>query len=248
MRQFGLIGDKLGHSFSKGYFSEKFQGEGIAARYDLFELASIDEFPDLVRRIQPTGLNVTLPYKEAVIPFLDDLSPAAKTIGAVNTIHFQDGKSTGHNTDIYGFRISLEESSGGRQFEKALILGTGGAAKAVQYVLATDCGIEEILFASRQPQEVSQLAYQELDADFFNECFLIVNTTPLGMAPQTDAAPDIPYQFLTDQHLAFDLIYNPAETQFMKLAGQQAAQTINGLQMLHLQAEKAWDIWNSDAS
>lgn len=243
----GLIGFPLTHSFSANYFAEKFTKESIKGyEYQNFEIPSIDDFkkvinnnPDLV------GLNVTIPYKEKVIPFLDELDDEAKEIGAVNTIKIirKNGvvRLKGYNTDIYGFRETLKPLLKQHQY-KAFILGTGGAAKAVEYVLKK-IGLD-VLYVSRNPSSKNEIAYTDLNEFAVQDFSVIVNSTPLGMFPKVDVCPEIPYQFLTDKNLLYDLIYNPGETLFMKKGKEQGANTQNGLGMLKLQAEKAWEIWN----
>lgn len=245
MRQFGLIGFPLGHSFSKKYFSEKFQNENIDARYDLYELSNISEFPNLRNSIKLSGLNVTIPYKEQIIPLLDKLDDTATSIGAVNVIRFDydnNGKATltGFNTDAIGFENSLKPFLKPHH-KKALILGTGGASKAILYTLQ-QLGIE-CSYVSRSTRE-GQLTYSDLNEEILNDNLLIVNATPLGTFPKTDACPDIPYQFLTDKHLLFDVVYNPAETLFMKKGRDAGATVLNGEEMLIGQAIAAWEIWN----
>jgi len=240
MRTFGLIGYPLTHSFSPGYFKEKFEKEGILnSEYCLFPLENIDEIVSLVEEKQPAGLNVTIPYKEKIISYLDELSPEAKKVGAINTIKFRDGRSEGHNTDIYGFEVSLKGLYGDNKPDDALILGTGGAAKAVQYVL------EELdIMYHNVSRRHSYVGYEDLDQGIMKSHHLIINTTPLGMRPNFDNCPKIPYEYLTEDHLLFDLIYNPEKTLFMKKGEAQGARVKNGLEMLHLQAEKSWEIWN----
>ena len=245
MRQFGLIGFPLGHSFSKKYFSEKFQNENIDARYDLYELSNISEFPNLRNSIKLSGLNVTIPYKEQIIPLLDKLDDTAASIGAVNVIRFDydnNGKATltGFNTDAIGFENSLKPFLKPHH-KKALILGTGGASKAILYTLQ-QLGIE-CSYVSRSTRE-GQLTYSDLNEEILNDNLLIVNATPLGTFPKTDACPDIPYQFLTDKHLLFDVVYNPAETLFIKKGRDAGATALNGEEMLIGQAIAAWEIWN----
>lgn len=245
MRQFGLIGFPLGHSFSKKYFSEKFKNENIDARYDLYELSNISEFPNLRNSIKLSGLNVTIPYKEQIIPLLDKLDDTAASIGAVNVIRFDydnNGKATltGFNTDAIGFENSLKPFLKPHH-KKALILGTGGASKAILYTLQ-QLGIE-CSYVSRSTRE-GQLTYSDLNEEILNDNLLIVNATPLGTFPKTDACPDIPYQFLTDKHLLFDVVYNPAETLFMKKGRDAGATALNGEEMLIGQALAAWEIWN----
>lgn len=244
MKQYGLIGEKLGHSFSKRFFTEKFEKENIDAQYDLFELANIDLITDIFSIKQPCGLNVTIPYKEQIIPFLDDIDQEAKEIGAVNTVQFKmvNGKMVkkGYNTDVIGFRDSLVPLLKGHH-KKALILGTGGASKAVAFVLGK-LGIE-FKYVSRRAAEGS-FTYSDLTKETMDEYTVIVNCTPVGMYPKVDAAPEIPYQYLSDKHLLYDLIYNPEETLFSKKGKEQGATTKTGLDMLYGQAIASWKIWN----
>ncbi|MBB6611425.1 shikimate dehydrogenase [Pontibacter sp. Tf4] len=245
MQRYGLIGKKLGHSFSKRYFTEKFTREGITdAAYELYELPTIAGLPGLLQR-EPelVGLNVTVPYKEEVMPLLDELDEAAARIGAVNTIKITAGKTIGYNTDYIGFRASLERFyPAATQKGRALVLGTGGAAKAVCAALE-DLHINYTIL-SRSPKP-GQLMYQALTPELLQQYPLIINTTPLGMYPDTESCPDLPYEALTPQHYLYDLVYNPEETLFLKKGKEAGAQTINGLQMLHGQAEAAWLIWQS---
>ena len=246
MRQFGLIGYPLTHSFSKKYFSEKFQREGISdARYDTFPLESIEQFPGLVEQFPDLcGLNVTIPYKKAVIPYLDALDPAAEAIGAVNCIRRYNGKLSGYNTDAIGFEQSLvpllQPHPG-----KALILGTGGASFAVRYVLGK-LGIP-YTFVSRNSDRKGILRYSDLGEQEMRDYTLIINATPVGMSPREQEAPDIPYEYLGSGHLLYDLIYNPERTLFLAMGEQQGARIKNGMEMLYLQAEGSWAIWNSTA-
>ena len=241
---FGLIGYPLSHSFSKKHFSQKFANEGRDhCFYELFPLERIEAFPQLLNQ-HPNllGINVTIPYKEQVIPYLSELDPAAQEIGAVNTIKIIDGKLTGYNTDSYGFERSLIEKMEKHQLsaKKALVLGTGGAAKAVLYVLKK-LNIEPLTVSRNSAK--GDLTYQDLNAENIQDYQLLVNTTPLGMSPNIDSCPTLPYTALNYQHLLYDLVYNPAETLFMKKGKAAGAYTINGLQMLILQAEGAWNIW-----
>lgn len=240
MRKFGLIGKTLGHSFSPQYFTNKFEKENIVATYDAFELASIDQFETLIRQHDFAGLNVTIPYKTAVIPYLDELDDTAAAIQAVNTIAFENGKLKGYNTDIIGFKNSIKPFLEHGQ-ERALILGTGGASKAVAYVLQ-QLGIT-VFYLSRTPQAENEFAYADCNDNMINSCKIIVNTTPLGTFPKVDQKPDIPYTSITENHLCYDLIYNPEQTQFLKLAKAQGATVVNGWSMLKIQAEAAWGIW-----
>lgn len=247
MTHFGLIGYPLSHSFSEGYFTAKFEHLGIADRYcyKTYPLPLITDFPDLLAA-QPAfrGINVTIPYKEAVIPYLDELSPAARDIGAVNTILIEEGKLIGYNTDVIGFRDSLNDflAKNGGPAKAALILGTGGAAKAIAWVLAQQ-GVS-YQYVSRR-SAVGQLTYTDLDQAILENIDLIVNTTPLGMSPNINTSPNIPYLYLGPTHRLYDLVYNPAETEFLRKGRERNAATINGLGMLHGQAEGAWSIWNS---
>ena len=242
---YGLIGKKLGHSFSADFFNEKFKREGIDNRYYLFEIPSITDFPTLLKENpQLEGLNVTIPYKQEVIPYLDSLSEEASEINAVNVIKFiKEGDKTvlkGYNSDCIGFKESLEPLLH-PAIRKGLILGTGGASKAVAYVL-NKLGIG-YKFVSRNPQP-GQFSYEDLDDQVIREHLLIVNTTPLGMYPAIENCPPIPYQFLTKDHICYDLVYNPEQTLFMKLSKEEGATVKNGLEMLYLQAIEAWRIWN----
>jgi len=246
MRKYGLIGFPLGHSFSKKYFAEKFEKEGIDdAVYDNYPLEDINGFEPLYKGDpELMGLNVTIPHKESVIPFLDVLSEDARNIGAVNTICLctKTGRlvKVGHNTDTSGFRKSLEEHLTDVPKE-ALVLGTGGSSKAVVYVLE-DMGIKVTRVSSSGKE--GAIAYSDLTDKMVQQAKLIVNTTPLGMHPNTDACPDIPYDALTTDHLLFDLVYNPVVTRFMQEGRNRGASAVNGYQMLVYQAEEAWQIWN----
>ena len=244
-RQFGLIGKKLGHSFSKKYFSKKFEEQGIDAAYELYELAKIGEFEKLKETPHLRGLNVTIPYKAEVITFLDELAPEAAAIQAVNTIKFEGGKLIGFNSDIYGFLDSLLDFTQGAELSGAIILGNGGATRAVLYVLEEKLGIKEVRIATRNPRSANHVAYSNLEHMKLEKFPLIINTTPLGMYPEIEARPTFPYHKLSDKHWAYDLIYNPEETSFMKAAAQFGAQTKNGMDMLIGQAEKSWEFWNS---
>lgn len=243
MRHFGLIGYPLSHSFSKKYFSKKFKNENLTdAEYNLYPLESIDEFLNLTQQINLTGLNVTIPYKEKVIPYLDEIEEEAKSIGAVNTIKFSNKKTIGYNTDAFGFEQSLLPLLK-KQHTKALILGTGGASKAVVYVL-NKLGIST-QYVSRN-SSANCIAYRELTDEIMNQYKLIVNCTPLGMYPEIEKKPDIPYQMINSEYLLYDLIYNPEESAFLKEGRMRGAQTKNGLEMLYLQAQRSWEIWNKE--
>ncbi len=246
MRTFGLIGYPLTHSFSQGYFSEKFKNEGIEARYLNFPISSIHDFCGLLEQ-HPylAGLNVTIPYKEQVLPYLDELDDEAARIGAVNVIKiFWDKKRPflkGYNSDVKGFFNALQPLLQ-PWHGKALILGTGGASKAVAHGLL-NAGIL-YRFVSRHPKGPSQVSYEALTPEIISEYKLIINTSPLGMYPNIETCPPLSYEAITQQHLIFDLIYNPETTLFMKRASENGAVVKNGLEMLHLQAEEAWKIWN----
>jgi shikimate dehydrogenase len=242
MKVFGLIGYPLSHSFSKGFFAEKFQKEGINdCIYENFSLEDISQFPALLEQ-QPDlrGLNVTIPYKEAVLPWLDELSPAAEQIKAVNCIQFHEGIRIGFNTDVMGFKRSLQPLLKPHH-TNALVLGTGGAAKAVMFVLQ-ELNIPYTVVSRRAHDGV--ITYNMLDKDIIAAHTIIINTSPLGMYPQVDAAPPIPYELITKHHLLYDLIYNPSETLFLKQGAAKGAAIKNGHEMLVLQAEASWDIWN----
>ncbi len=243
MSKFGLIGKNIGYSFSKSFFSEKFEKEKLPYSYENFDIPSIAFFSKIISETPHLkGLSVTIPYKEEVIALLDDLDEEAKKIGAVNTIKISEGnKLKGYNTDHYGFKKSLEAFLP-LQKKTALILGSGGASKAVAYAL------EKLDFHFRfvsRNKNSNTLEYDVLDKAIIEDHLLIINCTPLGTSPNITDCPPIPYQFLTKNHLLFDLIYNPSETEFLKRGKLQGAKTSNGLRMLELQAEKAWKIWNS---
>ena len=240
--QFGLVGKNISYSFSKGYFGDKFEKLNLKDySYDNLDIPNIEDFPEFIKQ-NPTisGLNVTIPYKEAIIPFLDKLSKRATEIGAVNTIKItKSGKLKGFNTDYIGFQKSIEPLLNVNH-KKALILGTGGASKAVAYALK-QLGIP-YLFVSRNDIG-DAIGYNQINEKTFEEFKIIINCTPVGTFPNTNTCPEIPYEYFTSNHFAFDLIYNPAETLFLKKAKEQGAIVKNGLEMLTLQAEKSWDIW-----
>ena len=239
MRHFGLIGRTLGHSFSAKFFNGKFRAEQIDADYNLFEIESIDMLPALVKERELEGFNVTIPYKESVIPYLDELSEEAKAIGAVNCVVVRDGKMVGHNTDITGIEASLHWLDIAPE-AKVLILGTGGASKAVQYVLRK-YGVS-FTVVSRDEQK-GDTTYSKLSAEDIAEHKIIINTTPLGMAPDVESAPDIDYSAIGTEHKAFDLVYNPAETLFLKRCKEQGASAMGGIMMLQTQAIASWHLW-----
>ena len=242
MRKFGLIGRNISYSFSRRYFSEKFGREGIDASYENFDLQEINEFPQVIKsNPEIKGLNVTIPYKQAILPFLDTLDPIAKDIGAVNTIKIgENGSLTGYNTDHFGFAEALKPHLKPHH-TKALILGTGGASRAVNYALKS---LEiKTTFVSRSPSK-NVISYEELSAEVLEEFTVIVNTTPLGTYPNVEEVPALPIKNLSSRHLIFDLIYNPSKTALMQMAEGRGATILNGQKMLELQAEKAWEIWN----
>ena len=246
MQKYGLIGYPLGHSFSKNFFNQKFESEHIDAQYINFEIPSIKDFKDVLKfNPELHGLNVTIPYKEQVIPYLDDLDEDARLIGAVNVIKFARGflgktKLIGYNSDVIGFRRSIEPLLTDSH-RRALILGTGGASKAVFHGLK-QLGVEST-FVSRTAKE-GCIIYADLTREMMDRYTVIVNTTPLGMFPNVDSCPDIPYEWLTPNHLLYDLLYNPDETLFMRRGKERGATVKNGLEMLLLQAFAAWEIWN----
>lgn len=243
MRRFGLIGFPLGHSFSQRYFTDKFLREGFAdCRYDLFPLNSIAELPGLLAEHSDLkGFNVTVPYKIQITPYLSFLDSPVESIGAVNTVALREGKLLGYNTDVWGFERSLKRFLPASFRDKALVLGSGGASKAVQFVLRK-MGIRHSV-VSRNPLP-GQLAYGSLGPSVMESHRLIIQTTPLGMSPRLDTFPQIPFASLTAGHFLFDLVYNPAETIFLQKGKEAGARVKNGLEMLYLQAEKAWEIWN----
>jgi len=239
-KKYGLIGFPLSHTFSPGYFKNKFEEENILdCSYHAFELDSIEKVKDLLKDELINGLNVTIPYKESVMQYLDELSPEAKEISAVNTIKFEDGKTVGYNTDVMGFEDSLLELLEGKTIDKALILGSGGAAKAVGYVLRK----QEIEYKVVSRSDKGDINYADLVGNLHNYQ-LVINTSPLGMYPNEDTCPQIPYTEITDHHFFFDLIYNPEKTLFLVQAEAKGAKIMNGHRMLILQAEKSWEIWN----
>ncbi len=240
--RYGLVGKNIAYSFSRSYFTNKFQTLGLTDHvYENFDLEDIDQFPSLLLSHKDLcGLNVTIPYKEVIIPYLDEIDPKAAAIGAVNTIQFTARGLSGHNTDVFGFKKAI---SGMLQpgDKKALILGTGGASKAVAYVLG-EMNIE-YRFVSRTPGD-RQLSYQDLGPEHLPTHTLVINCTPLGTFPNLSQKPPLPYHHISDRHFLFDLIYNPAETLFLKEGLQRGARVLNGQRMLEFQAEKAWEIWN----
>lgn len=236
---YGLIGKEIRHSFSPNYFQSKFLKEQILdCEYKLFHLEKISDFNLLIKQNNLKGLNVTIPYKEGIIPFLDELDDTAKKINAVNTIQFKSNKLIGFNTDVIGFEKSLKPLLKNNH-KKALIFGTGGASKAVSFVLEKLKISFEII-----SQTKSLIKYSDINAYLLNEYHLLINTTPLGMLPIVKTCVDIEYSAISDKHLVYDLVYNPLETEFLKKAKQQGAIIKNGLEMLEIQAEESWKIWN----
>lgn len=243
MKRYGLIGHPLKHSQSRFYFNEKFEHEGLDCRYQHFDLKSIEEIHEVMETYPDLcGFNVTIPYKEAIIPLLDEIDPTAKEIGAVNVVTIQNGRLKGYNTDVYGFSQLLERALKGKEVEHALVLGTGGASKAVRYVLKQ----KNIPFSavSRSPEK-GDYTYETLTDEILRQNHLIINTTPLGMAPKFDDFPDLHYQALSNKHILIDLIYNPKETAFMELGRTWGAKVYNGWQMFEEQAKKTWELFNS---
>lgn len=242
LHKFGLLGRNISYSFSRGYFAKKFDKLGLDNySYVNFDISSIDEFKNLISSTQNLrGLNVTIPYKQEVIPFLDELDSAAAKIGAVNTIKIDGKNLKGYNTDAHGFYESLEPLLK-EHHKKALVLGTGGASKAIIYVL-NNLGIVSTLVS--RSSILNGLTYDQLTQNVIENSLLIINCTPLGTFPETDKKPNIPYQYIGQNHLFFDLIYNPEKTTFLRMGEERGATISNGYKMLEFQAEKAWEIWN----
>lgn len=246
MDKYGLIGYPLGHSFSRSFFNEKFQNEGIDAEYLNFEIPSIEELPAIIAsNPELRGLNVTIPYKEQVIPYLDYLSPEARAIGAVNVIKIvHNGKNVrleGYNSDVIGFSQSIEPLLD-PMHTKALVLGTGGASKAIDYGLRS-LGVDPV-YVSRTPRK-GMLSYEDITPELIKERNTIVNCTPVGMYPHVDECPPLPYESMDIHTILYDVVYNPAETLFLKKGKERLATVKNGEEMLLLQAYAAWDFWNS---
>lgn len=244
MNKLGLLGKDISYSFSRTYFKKKFENEGIDnTSYENFDIENIDLFPSIIKNTKGIkGLNVTIPYKEQVIPFLDKINKKAKAIGAVNTIKItKKGKLVGYNTDCYGFKKTLKPFIKSHH-KKALILGTGGASKAIAYTL-NEMGIT-YQYVSRKLSDGIGFSYETLTEDDITDSQIIINSTPVGTFPNVEDCPNIPYQAIHEKHILFDLIYNPEETKFLRLGKKNQATTINGLGMLEFQAEKSWSIWN----
>ncbi len=242
-QRYGLVGKNISYSFSKGYFTKKFEKLGLTNHsYENFDLKALSEFKSVISQSNIKGLNVTIPYKEAILPYLDGLDGDAKKIGAVNTIKFTKRGTIGYNTDTYGFKQSLSPLLK-KHHKKALVLGTGGASKAIVFVLK-ELGLA-YQYVSRYPSQ-GQLSYSQLDESHFQTFQLVVNCSPVGTHPNLEDKPLIPYDYLNEDHILFDLIYNPLETAFLREGKQKRATVQNGLPMLQFQAEKAWEIWNSN--
>ena len=240
---FGLLGKNIGYSFSVGYFAKKFKSLNLEDyEYVNFDIPSIEDFPNIIKdNPNLKGMNVTIPYKEAVMPYLDKISKKAQRIGAVNTIKFtKSGKLKGYNSDYYGFKKSLKPLLEPHH-KKALILGTGGASKGVAFALE-ELGLT-YTFVSREATDES-IGYNLVNSTTFDNHQIVINCTPLGTSPNVDAFPPIPYEYFTSKHIAHDLIYNPEETIFLKKAKKHGAKIKNGWEMLQYQAEKSWRIWN----
>ena len=246
MDKYGLIGYPLGHSFSISYFNQKFQDENIDAVYENYEIPSIDELPEVLSsNPELKGINVTIPYKEKVLPFLDSISPEARAIGAVNVIRVSHkGNKTllkGYNSDVIGFTKSIEPMLDKKLHQKALILGTGGASKAIDYGLR-NLGLETV-FVSRY-ERPGTIQYKNITPEIVKEYNVIINCTPLGMYPKTEVCPELPYEAMDSHTILYDLIYNPDETLFMKRGAEYGANVKNGLEMLLLQAFSSWEFWH----
>lgn len=238
MKNFGLIGKNIAYSFSESHFHDKFRKENITnSTYQLFDLKSISEVEELFQTKELKGFNVTIPYKEEIIPYLDELSPEAQKIGAVNCVKIQNNKKIGFNTDAFGFENSLQPLLE-KHHQKALILGDGGAAKAVKFILT------KLEIDYQSVTRKGELRFPDLDKEIISKHPLIINCTPVGTFPDLEASPDIPYQFITTSHLLYDLIYNPEKTKFLQLGEIKGAKIKNGYEMLVLQAEKSWEIWS----
>ena len=242
MKRYGLIGHPLKHSMSRHLFNEKFEYEGLDCLYQHFDLKSLDELHEVMEKYPDLcGFNVTIPYKEAIIPLLDEIDDVAKEVGAVNVVKITDSKLKGYNTDVYGFEQLLNRTIKDRQIEHGLVLGTGGASKAVQYVLKK----KNIPYSTvSRNAEKGDYTYDTLTDEVLRQNHLIINTTPVGMFPQIDNFPDLHYQGLSNKHILIDLIYNPKETAFMELGKTWGAKVFGGMQMFEELAKKTWEIFN----
>ena len=244
MQRYGLIGHPLKHSMSRHLFNEKFEYEGLDCLYQHFDLKSLDELHEVMEKYPDLcGFNVTIPYKEAIIPLLDEIDDVAKEVGAVNVVKITDSKLKGYNSDVFGFEQLLNRAIKDRQIEHALVLGTGGASKAVQYVLKKKNTPYSTVSRSI---EKGDYTYDTLTDEVLRQNHLIINTTPLGMFPQIDNFPDLHYQGLSNKHILIDLIYNPKETAFMELGKTWGAKVFGGMQMFEEQAKKTWEIFNDN--
>ena len=244
MNRLGLIGKDISYSFSRGYFKTKFEAQNLPFTYENFDLKHISEFKKLfIKNHNIVGFNVTIPYKEAIMPYLDSLNKKARKIGAVNTITIdKNGTLKGYNTDCYGFKKSIKPFLKSHH-KKALILGTGGASKAIAYTLKKlDIKFE---YVSRTKKPGVKFTYETLTSEILNDYTIVINCTPIGTYPNIEECPNIPYNGISEKHILFDLIYNPSETKFLRLGKDRGAHICNGLKMLEYQAEKAWEIWNS---
>jgi shikimate dehydrogenase len=245
MKLYGLIGYPLGHSFSKQYFAEKFAREGISdCFYEAFPVSSIDQFPSLIKdNPNLKGLNVTIPYKEQVLQFVTQLTLEVKSIGAANCIKIEGQHLTAFNTDVIGFERSFCQLLKPHH-TKALVLGTGGSSKAVQYVLQK-LGIQFLLVTRQEDRGTGYINYDMIDQQLMQSYPVIINCSPAGMSPNDHTCPHLPYQFITSQHYLYDLVYKPAKTLFLQKGEERGAQIQNGYEMLTLQAEASWEIWNN---
>ncbi len=241
MRKYALIGKSLNHSFSANFFNEKFKREEIIAKYDLLEFNSIEAVAEFLKTTDISGFNVTIPFKESIIPFLSSLSQEARNVGAVNTLVKENGNWVGYNTDTFGFKQSIKPFLTNLH-ERALILGTGGSSKAVTSVF-NSLGIN-CVFVSRTPNSENQFLYSDVNSYMLNACKVIVNCTPVGMFPNVNEQIAFPFEFLTNEHLVIDLIYNPSKTNFLTSSENNGATILNGESMLKAQALKSWELWN----
>ncbi len=241
MRKFGLLGKKLDYSFSKSFFTDLFTENQIDASYENIEVANLSKWFEEKSYAEFSGFSVTIPYKTEIIPFLDELSDEAKIIGAVNTVKNVNGKLIGYNTDAFGFGQSIKPFLNNNH-ERAIILGTGGASKAIAYVLK-NIGLS-VIFVSRNPTDNNEFGYDAINENMLNACKMIVNCTPVGTFPEVDSKPNFPTDLISDKHLVVDLIYNPEKSLLLKESEKQGAIVLNGYSMLQEQAKKAWEIWN----
>ncbi len=241
MRKFGLLGKKLDYSFSKSFFTDLFAKNQIDASYDNIEVTDLSKWFEDKSFAEFSGFSVTIPYKTEIIPFLDELSDEAIAIGAVNTVKNVNGKLIGYNTDAFGFGQSIKPFLNNHH-ERAMILGTGGASKAIAYVLK-NIGLS-VIFISRSPKNNSEFGYESINENMVNACKMIVNCTPVGTFPDVNAKPNFPTDLISDKHLVVDLIYNPEKSRLLKESEKQGAIVLNGYSMLQEQAKKAWEIWN----